>query len=157
MKDTRSAKPAAAADKVSVKLSDDERAALRDHVKELRLAARRGPKENPEEAEAAVLAKIADMADSDRAMAERLHGVILASVPGLTSRLWYGMPAYSRERRMICFFQPGQKFKTRYGTLGFSDSARLDEGAMWPTSYALTKLTAEVEARITELVKRAAG
>jgi uncharacterized protein YdhG (YjbR/CyaY superfamily) len=102
-----------------------------------------------------VLAKIAEMQDADRVMAERLHAVIKASVPDLAPRLWYGMPAYAKDGKIVCFFQPAQKFKTRYGTLGFSDKANLDEGAMWPTSYALTELTAADEARIAALVKRA--
>jgi uncharacterized protein YdhG (YjbR/CyaY superfamily) len=102
-----------------------------------------------------VLAKIAEMQESDRALAERLHAVIKASAPGLSPRLWYGMPAYAKDGKMICFFQSAQKFNTRYATLGFSDKANLDDGAMWPTYYALTELTAAVETRIVALVRQA--
>jgi uncharacterized protein YdhG (YjbR/CyaY superfamily) len=106
--------------------------------------------------ETAVLAKIAAMPAPDRAMAERIHAIVKASAPELTSRLWYGMPAYARDGAVVCFFQDARKFKTRYGTLGFSDKAKLDDGNMWPTTYALMKLTATEEARIGELVKKAA-
>jgi len=105
--------------------------------------------------ENAVLAKIAEMPEPDRTMAERLHALIKASVPDLSSRLWYGMPAYAKDGKVICFFQSGLKFKTRYATLGFSDRAKLDDGEMWPTAFALTELTAAIEARIGALVKRA--
>jgi uncharacterized protein YdhG (YjbR/CyaY superfamily) len=105
--------------------------------------------------EGAVLAKIAEMTPSDRAMGKRLHAVIKASAPALSPRLWYGMPAYAKDDKVVCFFQSAQKFKTRYATLGFSDKAHLDEGAMWPNAYALTKLTADEEARIDALVKKA--
>ena len=102
-----------------------------------------------------MLAKIAEMQESDRVLAERLHALIKASVPDLSARLWYGMPAYAKDGKMVCFFQSGQKFNTRYATLGFSDKANLDEGTMWPTSYALTELTAADEERIAALVKQA--
>ena len=102
-----------------------------------------------------MLAKIAEMPEPDRAMGERLHAVIKASVPALSPRLWYGMPAYAKDGNVVCFFQSGQEFKTRYATLGFSDKANLDEGAMWPTAFALTELTAADEARIGALVKKA--
>jgi uncharacterized protein YdhG (YjbR/CyaY superfamily) len=102
-----------------------------------------------------VLEKIAELPEPDRSMAERLHALIQASAPGLTPRLWYGMPAYAKDGKVVCFFQSGQKFKTRYATLGFSDKANLDDGAMWPTSFALTELTAADESRIVELVKQA--
>ena len=102
-----------------------------------------------------MLAKIAEMPEPDRAMAERLHAIIKASAPALSPRTWYGMPAYARDGNVVCFFQSGQKFKTRYATLGFSDKANLDEGAMWPTAFALTELTAAVEAKIGALVRRA--
>ena len=104
-----------------------------------------------------VLAAIAELPQPDRAMAERIHAIIESSAPGLTPRLWYGMPAYAKDGKVVCFFQSGQKFKTRYATLGFSDKARLDDGAMWPTSFALMDLTAAVEARIAELVRQASG
>jgi uncharacterized protein YdhG (YjbR/CyaY superfamily) len=134
----------------------EERAAMKDRATELKAASRRGRRAAKEDDGASeVLAKIAEMAGPDRAMGERLHAVIMASVPDLSPRLWYGMPAYARDGQMICFFQPAAKFKTRYGTLGFSDKANLDEGAMWPTSYALTELTAAAEARIGALVKQA--
>ena len=107
------------------------------------------------DAERAVLEKIAELPEPDRSMAERLHAVIQASAPGLTPRLWYGMPAYAKDGKVVCFFQSGQKFKTRYATLGFSDNADLDDGAMWPTSFALTELTAANESRIAQLVKQA--
>jgi uncharacterized protein YdhG (YjbR/CyaY superfamily) len=109
------------------------------------------------DAESAVLAKITQMSEPDRAMGKRLHAIIKASAPTLTPRLWYGMPAYAKDGKVVCFFQTAQKFKTRYATLGFSDKARLDEGAMWPTSFALKKLTAAEEAKIVTLVKKAVG
>ena len=105
--------------------------------------------------EADVLAKIAEMSDSDRAMAERIHALVKETAPELAPRTWYGMPAYAKGGKVVCFFQPAQKFKSRYATLGFSDVAKLDDGAMWPTAYALTGLTADEEARIGELVKKA--
>ena len=135
----------------------EERAAMKDHAKDLKAAARRGAKATEADAEGEVLAKIAEMAEPDRVMAERLHAIVKASAPALAPRTWYGMPAYAKDGKVVCFFQSAQKFKTRYATLGFSDNANLDEGAMWPTSYALTKLTATDEARIGALVKRAAS
>jgi hypothetical protein len=129
--------------------SADERAAMKEHAKELKAAAAKA------DGESDVLAKIADMGDRDRVIAERLHVVIKASAPGLTPRLWYGMPAYSKDGKIVCHFQPAQKFKTRYATLGFSDPANLDDGAMWPTSYALKELTPADEERIGALVKQA--
>ena len=129
---------------------------MKERAQELKASARRGSRANKAaEDEAAVLAKIAEMPDSDRVMAERLHAVIKASAPDLSPKLWYGMPAYAKEGKVVCFFQSAQKFKTRYATLGFSDTANLDEGAMWPTSYALKELTATDEARIGALVKKA--
>jgi hypothetical protein len=107
--------------------------------------------------ESAVLAKIAEMPDPDRAMGERIHAIIKASVPSLLPRTWYGMPAYARDGKVVCFFQSAQKFKSRYATFGFSDEANLDEGAMWPTAFALKELTAAEEARIAALVKKAAS
>ncbi|MYS86172.1 iron chaperone [Embleya scabrispora] len=136
----------------------DERAAMKEHAKELKASARGGSKAaKAAEAEAAVVAKIAEMQDSDRVMAERLHAVIKASAPDLAPKLWYGMPAYARDGKVLCFFQSAQKFNARYATLGFSDQANLDDGAMWATSYALKELTAADEARIAELVKKAVG
>ena len=127
----------------------EERAAMKERAKELKAEAEAA------DAESAVLAKIAEMLEPDRTMATRLHTIIKASAPALTPRLWYGMPAYAKEGKVICFFQDAQKFKTRYSTLGFSDTAKLDEGAMWPVAFALKELTADNEARIIALVKKA--
>jgi len=139
----------------SAKFSDEERGAMKDRVRELKTAARRGPREDKADGESEVLAKIAELPKSDRALGERLHAVIKASAPSLSPRLWYGMPAYAKDGSIVCHFQPAQKFKTRYATLGFSDKAKLDEGAMWPVAFALTELTAGDEARIGALVKKA--
>jgi hypothetical protein len=133
--------------------TDEERAAMREHAKELKAAARPGAGKADEES--AVLAKIAAMPEPDRAMGERLHAIIKASAPGLSPKLWYGMPAYAKDGNVVCFFQDAQKFKSRYATLGFSDKAALDEGHMWPTAFALKELTAADEARIGALVKKA--
>jgi len=135
--------------------TDEERAAMKDRVQEQKVSARRGPRADQADAESDVLAKIAEMPETDRTLGERLHAVIKASVPALSPRLWYGMPAYAKNGKIVCHFQSAQKFKTRYATLGFSDEAHLDEGAMWPTAFALTKLTAADEARIVALVKKA--
>ncbi len=118
-------------------------------------AAPRGPRAGEEDGESAVVAKLAEMSGSDRALGERLHAIIKAAAPTLSPRLWYGMPAYARGGKVVCFFQGARKFKTRYATLGFMHEANLDEGAMWPTAFALTDLTAAEEARIVALVKRA--
>jgi hypothetical protein len=158
MKDTqKSAKSTIATDKKFEGLTDDERGAMKERAQELKAAARRGPRADKADGESAVLAKIAEMPEPDRAMGERLHAVIKASAPALSPRTWYGMPAYAKHGNVICFFQPAQKFKTRYATLGFSDKANLDEGAMWPTNFALEELTAAEEARISALVKKAAS
>jgi len=135
--------------------TEEERAAMRQRVQELKAAERRGPRAGKEDEEGEVLAKITAMAAPDRAMAERLHALIKASAPGLAPKLWYGMPAYAKDGKVICFFQDAQKFKSRYATLGFSDKAALDEGQMWPTSFALKELTTADEARISALVKKA--
>ena len=136
-------------------LSDQELAALKETVKERKAAARRGPRSR-EEAEAEVLAKIAEMPESDRSMAERIHEIVKANAPALSPKTWYGMPAYANsDGKLVCFFQAADKFKARYATFGFEPDANLDEGSMWPTSFAVTKLTAEDEARIAALVKRA--
>jgi hypothetical protein len=135
--------------------TDAEKAAMKERAQELKTAKRRGSRADKADGERAVLAKIAEMPDPDRALGERLHSVITASAPDLVPRLWYGMPAYARDGDVVCFFQAAQKFKSRYSTLGFNDSARLDDGAMWPTAFALTTLTAADEARIAALVKRA--
>ena len=141
--------------KASRGFTDEERAAMKERAHELKAAARRGPRAGKADGENAVLAKIAEMPEQDRAMAERLHALIRASAPALSPRAWYGMPAYAMDDKVVCFFQSAQKFKTRYATFGFSDAANLDEGAMWPTAFALKKLTAAEEARIGALVKKA--
>ena len=126
---------------------------MRERARELKATAR--PRAGEAGEESAVLAKLAEMAAPDRAMGERLHAIIRAGAPGLAPRLWYGMPAYAKDGKVVCFFQAAQKFKTRYATLGFSDAATLDDGRMWPTAFALKELTADDEARIDALVKRA--
>jgi uncharacterized protein YdhG (YjbR/CyaY superfamily) len=156
MKDTqKSAKTTTATGRTSKGFTDEERAAMKDRVQEVKSAARRGPRADKADGEAEVLAKIAEMPASDRAMAKRLHAIIKASAPALSPRTWYGMPAYAKDGKVVCFFQSAQKFKTRYATLGFSDEANLDEGTMWPAAFALTELTAAAEARIGALVKKA--
>ena len=140
--------------KASQGFTDEERAAMKERAQELK-AARRGPRAGKADGEHDVLAKIAEMPDPDRAMAERLHAIIKASAPALSPRTWYGMPAYAMDGKVVCFFQSARKFNTRYATFGFSDAANLDEGAMWPTAFALEKLTAAEEARIGALVKKA--
>jgi uncharacterized protein YdhG (YjbR/CyaY superfamily) len=150
MKDTQqSAKSNTATKKQSKRFTAEERAAMKGRAQELKAA------KSKEEAERAVLAKIAEMAEPDRAMAERLHALIAASAPGLSPKTYYGMPAYAKDGKVVCFFRDRQKFKERYATFGFNDPANLDEGAMWPVAYALTELTAADEARIAELVKKA--
>ncbi len=141
--------------KASRGFTDEERAAMKERAQELKAAARRGPRAGKADRENDVLAKIAEMPEPDRAMAERLHAIVKASAPALSPRTWYGMPAYAMDGKVVCFFQSAQKFKTRYATFGFSDQANLDEGAMWPTTFALKKLTAADEARIGALVKKA--
>ncbi len=149
MKDTqKSAK--STTDNASKGFTDEERAAMREYAQE-----RRRARSGKADGESDVLAKIAEMPEPDRAMAERLHALIKASVPALSPRTWYGMPAYAKDGNVVCFFQSAQKFKSRYATLGFSDKANLDEGAMWPTAFALKELTADDEARIGALVKKA--
>ena len=141
--------------KKSTGFTDEERAAMKERAQELKAEARRGPRADQSNGESALLAKIAEMQEPDRAMATRLHAIIKASAPALSSKTWYGMPAYAKDGKVVCFFQSGGKFKARYATFGFSDEAKLDEGAMWPTSFALQALTAPDEARIRELVKKA--
>jgi uncharacterized protein YdhG (YjbR/CyaY superfamily) len=141
--------------KASKGFTDEERAAMRERAKEVKAAARRGPRAAKADGESDVLAKSAEMPKPDRAMAERLHAIIKVSAPALSPRTWYGMPAYAKDGKVVCFFQSAQKFKSRYATLGFSDKANLDEGAMWPTAFALKELTAAEEARIIALVKKA--
>jgi uncharacterized protein YdhG (YjbR/CyaY superfamily) len=148
-----SARSTAVINKKSKGFTDEERAAMKARAKELKEEERAN--KNKTEGESDVLAKIAEMPEPERAMARRLHEIIKASAPVLSPKTWYGMPAYARDDKVVCFFQSAQKFKTRYATLGFMDTANLDEGAMWPTSFALTELTAAEEARISELVKKA--
>ena len=156
MKDTeKSATSTTATAKTYEGFTAEERAAMKDRAQELKATGRRRSRAAKADEESDVLAKIAEMQPPDRALAERLHALIKASAPDLSPTLWYGMPAYAKDGKMICFFQTAQKFKTRYATLGFSDKANLDEGAMWPTSYALTELTAADEAMIGALVKKA--
>ncbi|MFD0319015.1 iron chaperone [Streptomyces flavalbus] len=131
---------------------------MKERAQELKASARRTSRaEKAAQDEAAVLAKIAEMEAPDRALAERVHALVTASAPDLAPKLWYGMPAYARDGKIVCFFQSARKFKARYATLGFSDQAHLDDGALWATSYALAELTPDAEARIAALVKRAAG
>jgi uncharacterized protein YdhG (YjbR/CyaY superfamily) len=133
--------------------SDEERAAMKERARELKAEARAD--KDKSEGESAVLAKIAEMQGSDRAIAKRLHAIIKASAPALSPKTWYGMPAYAKDGKVVCFFTSAQKFNSRYATFGFNDTANLDDGAMWPTSFALKELTAAEEARISELVKKA--
>ncbi len=149
----KSAKSTTAINTKSKRFTDDERAAMKERAKELKAETRAN--RDKADGEADVLAKIAEMTASDRAMAERLHAVIQASAPVLSPKTWYGMPAYARDGKIVCFFQSADKFKARYATLGFSDPANLDEGTMWPTSFALKELTAADEAKIAALVKKA--
>ena len=128
---------------------------MKERIQELKAEARRGPRADKADGESAVLAKIAEMPEPDRALAERLHAIIKASAPALSPKTWYGMPAYAKDGKVVCFFQSAQKFNTRYATLGFSDAANLDQGTMWPTTFALKELTAADEARIGALVKKA--
>src|SRR5712691_2867614 len=151
----KSAKSTSAIGKTSKGFTDEERAAMKERVQELKAEARAN--KNKAEGESAVLAQIAEMPEPDRALAKRLHAIIKASAPALSPRTWYGMPAYAKDDKVVCFFQSAAKFKTRYATLGFSDKANLDEGNMWPNAYALKGLTAAEEARIAALVKKAAS
>src|SRR5436309_9659510 len=144
MKDTQKS-----AKRTVAKFTDEERGAMKDRVQELKAAADKADGEND------VLAKIAELPAPDRAMAKRLHAIIKASAPALAPRTWYGMPAYAKDGNVVCFFQSAQKFKTRYATFGFSDKANLDEGAMWPTAFALPELTATERTKIAALVKQA--
>jgi uncharacterized protein YdhG (YjbR/CyaY superfamily) len=144
-----------AAEKGSQGFSDDERAAMKERAKELKAEARRGSRSSKANGESDLLAKIAEMPEPDKAMATRLHEIITASAPTLSPKTWYGMPAYAKDGKVVCFFQSADKFKARYATFGFNDSANLDEGAMWPTAFALKKLTAAEEKTIAALVRKA--
>ena len=153
-KDTqKSANSTTAIDKETTGFTDEERAAMKERARELKAAARAD--KNKADGESDVLAKIAEMSEPDRSMAKRLHVIIKASAPALSPKTWYGMPAHAKDGKVVCFFHGAQKFKTRYATFGFNDTANLDEGAMWPTSFALKELTATGEARISALVKKA--
>ncbi|MGH2635060.1 MAG: iron chaperone [Acidimicrobiia bacterium] len=151
----KSAKSAAATGQTYKGFTAEERAAAKERAQELKEEARRGPRADKADGERDVLAKIAEMSGSDRTMAERLHAIIKASAPALSPKTWYGMPAYAKAGKIVCFFTPAQKFNSRYATFGFNDAANLDVGHMWPTSFALTKLTAAEEAKIGALVKKA--
>ena len=147
--DKKASKNTTATSKKSKGFTSEERAAMKERAKELKAD------KDKADGESAVLAKIAEMPERDRTLAERLHAIIKANAPDLSPKTWYGMPAYARDGKIVCYFTSAQKFNTRYATLGFNDTANLDEGAMWPTSYALTELTADAEARISALVKKA--
>ena len=158
MKDaTKPARSTTAKDGKFEGFTAEERGAMKERAKELKGAGRRGPGAAKADAAGEVLAKIAEMPPADRAIGERLHALITANAPALAPKLWYGMPAYAKDGKVVCFFQTAQKFNTRYATLGFNDTANLDEGTMWPTAFALTTLSADDEARIVELVTRAAS
>ena len=156
MKDTRKpAKRTTATGKTFEGFTDEERAAMKERARELKGAASRGRRADKADEERAVLAKIAEMQGPDRAMAERLHEIVKASAPALSPKTWYGMPAYAKDGKVVCFFQSAKKFNSRYATFSFSDQANLDEGAMWATSFALKELGTAEEAKIGALVKRA--
>ncbi len=137
--------------------TDDERAAMKERAREMKAAARRGKRADKADGEGELLAKIAEMPEPDRAMAQRIHAIVMASAPSLSPRTWYGMPAYAMDGKVICFFQAASKFKVRYATFGFQPDAQVDDGTMWPVAFALTELTPADEARISELVKKAAS
>ena len=151
----KSGKSTAATGKKPKGFTDEERDAIREHLQEMKADGRRGRRADKADGESAVLAAIAKLPPSDRAMAERLHVLITATATELWPKTWYGMPAYAKDGNVVCFFQSAQKFKTRYATLGFSDKANLDEGDMWPTAFALKELTAAEEVKIGALVKKA--
>jgi uncharacterized protein YdhG (YjbR/CyaY superfamily) len=155
MKPAKKARKSAVTDEKSQGFTADERAAMKEHIEELKAEKRRGQGASKEDGESDVLAKIAALPQPDRAMGERLHVIIKANAPNLTPRTWYGMPAYAKDGNVVCFFQSAQKFKTRYATLGFSDKARLDDDDLWPTAFALKELTPAAEAKIVALVKKA--
>jgi uncharacterized protein YdhG (YjbR/CyaY superfamily) len=155
MTDTKKPAKGATRGTTSVGFTADERAAMKEYARELKTSARRGSRATKADGENDVLEKIAEMPEPDRVIAERIHAIIKDTAPDLVPRTWYGMPAYAKDGNVVCFFQPAVKFKARYAMLGFSDKANLDDGAMWPTSFALTELTAADEARIAELVKQA--
>ncbi|MFF4835018.1 iron chaperone [Streptomyces sp. NPDC001315] len=152
-----STKSTTASDKKYDGFTDEERSAMKERANELKASARRGSRAAKVDGDSEVRAKIAEMPEADRVLAERIHAIVKSSAPALSPKLWYGMPAYARDGKVVCFFQSAQKFKTRYATLGFSDQAKLDDGTMWPAAYALTDLSADDEARIGALIERAVG
>jgi uncharacterized protein YdhG (YjbR/CyaY superfamily) len=154
-KDTRTSAKRTTASKTSTRFTEDERAAMKERARELKAEARAN--QDREAGEHDLLAKIAEMPKADRVMAERVHAIVTASAPALWPKTWYGMPAYARDGKIVCFFKSADKFKSRYATFGFEESANLDDGAMWPTSFALTELTAAEEKKIAALVKKAAS
>jgi uncharacterized protein YdhG (YjbR/CyaY superfamily) len=154
-KATKKSAKSTTASKKSKGFTDEERAAMKERAQELKAEARRGPRAKKADGESDVLAKIAEMPEPDRAMAKRLHAIVKTSAPDLSPKTWYGMPAYAKDGKVVCYFTAASKFKERYATLGFNAAANLDEGAMWPTSFALKELTATEEARIAALVKKA--
>jgi uncharacterized protein YdhG (YjbR/CyaY superfamily) len=151
----KSAKSATVTGKAVTGFTDEERVAMKERAQELKAETRRGARAKKADGEGDVLAKIAEMPEPDRAMAERLHAIVKASAPALSPRTWYGMPAYAKDGNVVCFFQSAHKFKARYATFGFSDKANLDEGTVWPVAFALKELTATDEVRIGALVKKA--
>lgn len=155
MADRSTAKRPAATKATADGFTEEEKAAVKERARELKAASRRGAAKVDVEAE--VVAKIAEMSKRDRDLAERLHALVKATVPELVPRLWYGMPAYAKDGKVVCFFQPADKFKSRYATLGFSDDARIDDGTMWATAFGLTEMTEANETRIGELLRRAVG
>jgi uncharacterized protein YdhG (YjbR/CyaY superfamily) len=154
-KTTQKSAKSTTAIKKSKGFTDEERAAMKERARELKAEGGRGRRADKADGERDVLAKIAEMRGKDRTMAKRLHAIIKASAPALSPKTWYGMPAYAKDGKVVCFFTSAEKFKSRYATLGFNDEAKLDEGAMWPTSFALKELTAAEEGRIAALVKKA--
>ncbi len=156
MKDTQKpARSTATTDEAAEGFTDEERAAMQERARELKAAGRRSPRAAMADGESELLAKIAEMPEADRVMAERIHAIVMASAPSLSPRTWYGMPAYAKDGKVVCFFQAASKFKVRYATFGFQPDAGLDDGAMWPVAFALTELTAADEARIAALVEQA--
>ncbi|MCW6006411.1 DUF1801 domain-containing protein [Micromonospora sp. CPCC 205371] len=151
----KSAKTTAAATKAYDGFTEEERAAMKEHAQELKTAARRGSRDAKAAGESDVLAKIGEMTGADRALAEQIHAIVKANAPDLTPKLWYGMPAYAKDGKVVCHFQPAQKFKTRYATFSFSDLASLDDGTMWPTTFAPKELTAADRRRTGTPVKQA--
>ena len=151
----KSTKSTTATGKKSKGFTDEERDAMKERAQEMKAAGRRGSRADKADGERDVLAKIAEMPESDRVMAEKIHAIVQASAPDLMPKTWYGMPAYARDGKIVCFFTSSDKFKARYATFGFNEDANLDDGNMWPTAFALTKLTAAEEARIASLVKKA--